>query len=90
MKKLGDRNYILLSAGVKITGDWVGAYSYAYEDIYVDEADILHSYCEWLEDTGKSMGWGNYEERFKEFLEKEKDDIEICKPCYRKKVVCNC
>ena len=69
MTKLGDRNYSLLSMGAKISGDWVDAYDYAREEIYIDEANILYGYCKWMEDTGKSMGWGNYEERFKEYLE---------------------
>ena len=74
MNKLGDRNYSLLSMGAKMSGNWVDAYLYGEEQFYYNEAVVLYDYCEWLENTGKSMGWGNYEERFKEYLETKKNE----------------
>ena len=82
MKKLGERNYTLLSMGARTMGDWEGAYSYVEEQMYVCEAREIYAFCEWLDAHWKedekngvedwkrfSMGVGNYEKRFSQFQE---------------------
>lgn len=68
MNQLGERNYSLLSQGAKMTGDWLGAYSFCLEQLYVHEEPTVHAFCQWLVDNDKSFGWGNYEDVFQEFL----------------------
>ncbi|QDP50115.1 MAG: hypothetical protein Unbinned4311contig1001_5 [Prokaryotic dsDNA virus sp.] len=68
LTKLGDRNYTLLATGAKTTGDYVEGFYMVEEQMYIDEADHVLEYCKWLKDNDKGMGWGNYEERFAEFL----------------------
>jgi hypothetical protein len=75
MKKLGERNYLLLGKGVGCTGNYIGAYFYAEEELYVDEANVIYDFCVWVEDgridewsSTRSFGSANYEKRFKQFL----------------------
>ncbi len=72
LTKLGDRNYTLLARGAKTTGDYLEGFYMVEEDMYIDEADHIREYCKWLKDNDKGMGWGNYEERFAEFLNSDK------------------
>ena len=72
MTKLGDRNFALLTQGAKTTGDYVEAFYYCEEQIYCNEYDTILGYCTWLKETGKGQGWGNYEQRFAEYLETKK------------------
>ena len=68
MNELGDRNYSLLSQGAKMEGNWLGAYTFCFEQLYVQEEPTIHAFCQWLDDNDKSFGWGNYEDVFQEFL----------------------
>ncbi len=68
LTSLGNRNFELLSRGAKTTGDYVEGYYMVEEDMYYDEADHILEFCKWLKDNNLGMGWGNYEERFTQFL----------------------
>tara|TARA_R100000315_G_C5153756_1_gene88245 strand:+ start:155 stop:397 length:243 start_codon:yes stop_codon:yes gene_type:complete len=75
MKKLGERNYLLLNQGVGCTGNYVDAYYYAEEELYAKEASIIYNFCIWVEDgrideftNTRSLGVANYEQRFQQFL----------------------
>lgn len=74
--KLGKNNYNILCMGIKMAQTWSGAYWYGLEQFYSNEADIIRGFCEWMDNTGKSMGHGNYEERFKEYLQTK--NVYIC------------
>jgi hypothetical protein len=68
MKRLGERNYTLLSHAVKITGNWVDAYFMIEEKLYVHEGSTIFRFCDWLDEEYIAMGHGNYEDRFATFL----------------------
>jgi len=71
MNKLGERNYLLLSQGAKTTGNYVEAFHYAQESLYVHEAETIYAFCKWCQEDTANRSWGsvNYEMRFKQFLE---------------------
>ena len=69
MENLGDKNSTLLLMGGKIMGNWIDGFAWAEEQILLTEAGVLSDFCKWLDNTGKSMGRNNYEERFGEYLE---------------------
>lgn len=81
MKKLTERNYMILREGAKMFGSWIKAYDYGFQRFYTDEAETIKDFCQWLdkinaEDRAKgledyecrSMGIANYEKRFAEYL----------------------
>jgi hypothetical protein len=68
--KLGRRLYQLIENAVKINGtfdpDKIG---YCYiEDLTADEYKKVRLFLKWLHASGKTMGSGNYETRFTEYL----------------------
>ena len=83
MKKLGDRNYLLISEGIKATGSYDPneVFPYIEENLYMHESDTIWEFLQWCHDGGtephphiptlnlpkRGFGRGNYEERFKEF-----------------------
>ena len=69
MNKLGDRNYALISSGVKMTGtfDPDETFPAFIEQLYESEIDEIYAFMSWCHDSGKTFGHGNYEERFTEF-----------------------
>jgi len=67
MKKLGERNILLISQGVKVTGSFEEGYYYSEESMYVSEADEIFRFCKWVD---KEIGGGssyNMEILFKAF-----------------------
>ena len=46
---LSERNKDLLLMGAKTTGSFTEGYHYVYESLYIDEADSLYAFCEWIE-----------------------------------------
>jgi hypothetical protein len=70
MRKLGERNYLLISQGVKATGtyDPNEMFFFFEESLYINQADTIWNFLEWVHKNGKSFGSGNYEIVFKEFL----------------------
>lgn len=83
MRKLGDRNYTLISEAIKITGSYDPKETlYIFEEnLYVHEVDTIVQFLAWCHAGGtephpvhglpipnRGFGHGNYEERFKEFL----------------------
>lgn len=71
MKKLGDRNWALISMGVKNNGtfDPDEIMPFFMEALYEDEVQEIDDFLRWLHDNDKTMGHGNYEEVFTEWKE---------------------
>ena len=69
MKILGDRNYALIKIGIKQTGTYEPdeCLGPVEEQLYVNEIVEIMAFLQWVHDTGKAFGHGNYEERFAEF-----------------------
>ena len=74
MKKLGQRNYLLISQGVNMAGtyDPNEIFFYFEESLYINEAQTIFNFLEWVHKNGKFFGSGNYEVVFKEFLSSQK------------------
>lgn len=84
MKKLGERNYALISQGIKGTGSYdpKEIFYWFEEQLYVHEVDTIYQFLAWCHAGGtkphphiqnlnipkRGFGRGNYEERFSEFL----------------------
>jgi hypothetical protein len=68
MKKLGERNYLLISMSMEMCGfhePWDGM---MYEEkMYCSEVHEIIAFLEWLHKSGRPFGQANYEQRFKEF-----------------------
>ncbi len=79
LKKLGERNYTLLSQGAKVTGNYLDAYFYAEEQLYLDEAEDIYEFMRWCnaDPENRGWGWGNYEKRFSEFLQWKNSSYEL-------------
>ncbi len=73
LDELGHRNYLLISSGVKIRGTFdPDEIMYIFEEqLYIDEIPIIREFLTWVaeDEENRRFGFGNYEERFKEFLE---------------------
>lgn len=73
MYKLGNRNYSLISIGIKITGSFNPEECFpAFEEqLYTDESKIIYEFLKWVNEDSKNraFGHGNYEQRFEQFLE---------------------
>jgi hypothetical protein len=80
MKKLGERNYALISDAVKMTGtyDPIQTLCAFEEECYVDEIATIKTFLGWVHENGKTFGHGNYEEVFTEFLS---DTKPVCRNC---------
>jgi hypothetical protein len=70
-KKLGRSNYDLLAEGVGLDGNYVEAYYYAEEYFTISKAPIILEFCKYLTKNNFRMGWGTFEERFTEFINKK-------------------
>ena len=70
MKKLGQTNYLLISQGVNAVGtyDPNEIFFFFEESLYINQADTIFKFLEWVHKNGKFFGSGNYEVVFKEFL----------------------
>jgi hypothetical protein len=70
MTKLGERNYLLISRGVKCEGSYDPneIFFIFEEELYIDESQDIWDFLEWCHRANKHFGRGNYEERFTEFL----------------------
>lgn len=54
--------------GAKMTGTFDGAYSYVEEELYVNEADIILDFCEWIDKEIGGAGANNIEILFEAFI----------------------
>jgi hypothetical protein len=77
MKKLGERNVALLINGVKVTGNFVEAYYYAEEQLYVNEASTIQRFCEHLDKEIGGASSHNIEQLFRAFINPQ--DTEAAK-----------
>ncbi|MHA1816817.1 MAG: hypothetical protein ACTSX1_12475 [Candidatus Heimdallarchaeaceae archaeon] len=68
MKKLGIRNATLLLMGAKTTGTFDEAYTYVEEELFVDEADTIFEFCEYLDKYVGGAGRNNIEQLFEAFI----------------------
>ncbi len=75
MKKLGDRNFTLISRGAKTQGtlDPDKILFMFEEELYVKEHEEVIAFLKWCHANGKTIGWGNYEDVFAEF--KKRDSV---------------
>ena len=73
MLNLGERNYSLISRGVNIEGtyDPERIFYIFEEELYIDEIEVIREFLQWVSEHEeiRRFGSGNYEERFKQFLE---------------------
>ncbi len=69
MQKLGERNYAIISRGVKSIGSYnPEEIMFIFEEkLYVNEYEEIEAFLQWCHDNDKMFGSGNYEERFAEF-----------------------
>jgi hypothetical protein len=74
MKRLGDRNFTLISRGAKTLGtlDPKEIFCCFEEDLYIDEIQEIYDFLAWCHETGHTIGWGNYEEVFQKFKRENK------------------
>jgi len=70
MTKLTERNYTLISKGIKSEGSYNPdeIFMWFEEDLFVHESKTIYDFLEWCHKNEKQFGRGNYEERFQEFL----------------------
>ena len=69
MKKLGNRNYTLISMGVNTCGTFnpdeiLGIFE---EELYADEVNEIYKFLQWVHKNNLRFGRGNYEEMFTRF-----------------------
>ena len=69
MKKLGDRNWTLISNGIKTLGTYnpdeiLGLFIMS---LRIDEVKEIENFLRWLHKSGKIMDHGNYETIFSEW-----------------------
>jgi len=69
MNQLGDRNYTLISRGVGMLGtfDPNEIFPAFEESLYIDEAQEIWDFLEWVHENNKAFGRHNYEQVFKEW-----------------------
>ena len=71
MKKLGTRNITLLSHGAKMMGTFLEAYMYVEEELYVNEAETIENFCEYIDKEIGGASSYNMEKLFKAFINPE-------------------
>jgi len=78
MKKLGNRNFLILNMGAG-SGNYVTGFHLHCEKVYVNQYDELLAFCEWVEEgrisqfeNTRAFGRANYEERFAQFKNRKK------------------
>jgi hypothetical protein len=69
MKKLGARNYALISRGIKIHGTYdPNEILYIFEEqLYVHQIKEIIAFLKWVHDNDKNFGSGTYEQVFAEW-----------------------
>jgi len=67
MRTLSKRNQELISRGLKTCGRSMDAYMYIQEELYVDQAQTIYNFIEWLFKIDRPYGPANAQERWKEF-----------------------
>jgi hypothetical protein len=69
MRKLGIRNYTLISRGVKTHGTYnPNEILYLFEEqLYCHQVQEIISFLKWVHENDKGFGSGNYEDIFKEW-----------------------
>jgi hypothetical protein len=69
MRKLGERNYLLISRGVNMLGTFnPDDIMFIFEEeLYCNQYDEIYDFLTWVHANGKMFGRGNYEQVFKEF-----------------------
>ena len=79
MKKLGSRNYAVILPSIKSEGTYNPdeIFFWFEEQLFVDEADTIREFLEWVHLNKKYFGHGNYEDRFTEFL-KQNNQVKVC------------
>lgn len=67
MKTLSERNKLLLLQGAKTCGSFTEGYHYVVEDLYVDEADEIYKFCEYIDNQIGGAGRANIDTLFLAF-----------------------
>ena len=68
MKELGIRNATLLTEGAKVVGTYTEAYFYVEESLYVDEAETIENFCEYIDVEIGGASYVNIERLFEAFI----------------------
>ncbi len=73
MTILGERNFTLISRGLKTKGtfDPDKILFMFEEELYTDECEEIEEFLQWCHDNNKTFGHGNYEYIFSEFKNKD-------------------
>ena len=68
-KKLGNRLYLKIKGAVQMSGTFDPADNMYIieEDMTCGEYNLVQAFLNWLHKNNKTIGSGNYEERFTEF-----------------------
>lgn len=74
MRKLGKRNYSLISSGVKMLGtfDPNEIFTFFEEELLISQIDEIYSFLKWCHQNKETFGSGNYEEVFTKFKKSKK------------------
>jgi hypothetical protein len=68
MKTLSVRNQELISRGLKTCGRSMDAYYYIEEELYVNQAEKIFNFFQWLFKIDRPYGPANAQERWTEFM----------------------
>jgi hypothetical protein len=70
MKRLSERNKLLLFRGLKMAGtyDPTEVFIFIEEDLYVKDTPVIERFLRWCHESGRTFGPGNVDERFTEYL----------------------
>jgi hypothetical protein len=74
MKKLGEKNFLIIARGVKMLGtfDPEKIFDIFAEDLYVKESKEIYNFLAWVHNNKKAFGSGNYELVFAKFKKSTK------------------
>lgn len=67
MSRLSQRNYELLTRGMKTCGGNMDIYHFIQESLYIGEAQIIYAFVKWMVDNDQFFGHGNYQQVYAEF-----------------------
>jgi hypothetical protein len=75
MKTLSIRNKTLLLTGASVCGNFIDAYTYIEESLYMNEAIEINEFCIWIDNNVGGAGRGNIDKLFLAF--KNPQDVEL-------------
>lgn len=76
MKKLSERNKLLLLEGGHTTGSMTDGYWYAEERLYIHEAEELLMFCKWIDKNIGGCASGNIDMLFQAWKHPENKELQ--------------